>query len=154
MIIFGWGRQKTKDYGPTFKRVCDHCKNEDYWNLTSVSTWFTLFFIPIFPYSIKRFLTCPVCTYGFELESVQFESVKPIAESNKLLIEGKITEHEYRARLSQPSGDNNETEVSKQLKTGKNTTKIKQLKTSYCEDCGNKLEKNSKFCSKCGVKTS
>ena len=152
MIIFGWGHQKIKDYGPTIKRRCDHCNNEDYWNLTSISTWFTLFFIPVFPYSVKRFLTCPVCTYGFRLEGEQFAKIKPLAESNKLLIEGKITEQEYQARLNQLSpGDETEME-SPRLESGKDLAVVKNPEIFYCGKCGNKLDSDSKFCAKCGEK--
>jgi len=55
MIIFGWGHQTIKNIGPTFKNHCSHCNNEDYWTLTKYTTWFTLFFIPVIPYSIKYF---------------------------------------------------------------------------------------------------
>src|SRR3990167_6580332 len=96
MIIFGWGHQTIKNFGPTFKNHCSHCNNEEYWTLTRHTTWFTLFFIPIIPYSVKYFLSCPICQYGITLDNKQVEQIKPIAEANQLLIDGKITEVEYK----------------------------------------------------------
>ena len=56
MIIFGWNFQTIKQIGFVFKKVCEHCNNEEYWVLTRTITWFTLFFIPVIPYSFKFFL--------------------------------------------------------------------------------------------------
>jgi len=101
MIIFGWGHQKSKNYGPVFKHHCDHCNNDDYWTLHKISTWFTLFFIPVFPYESKCLLICPVCNYGVELDGQKFNELKVIAENNSALIEGRITEEEYKNRVNQ-----------------------------------------------------
>jgi len=153
MIIFGWGHQKAKDYGPTIKRRCDHCNNESFFNLISISTWFTLFFIPVFPYSAQRFLNCPICAYGLQLEDKQFNEIKPLAESNKLLINGEITEKEYQIRLGQLSNQNkNEIEMPKQTESVENLVEIEESEISYCRKCGNKLDGDNKFCSKCGEK--
>ena len=42
-------------------------------------TWFTLFFIPVIPYEIKFFLTCPICQYGINRDTAQFHELKPDA---------------------------------------------------------------------------
>jgi len=49
---------------------------------------------------------------------------------------------------------NNETIMNKSQypKSEKNISDIQELEIFYCGKCGNKLENNSKFCSKCGVK--
>ena len=73
-FIFGWGRQLKKKFGPVFKKMCSHCHNEDYWIFLRISTWFTLFFIPVIPYSWKYFLACPICEYGVYLKPAQFNS--------------------------------------------------------------------------------
>lgn len=85
-FIFGWGHSKFRDYGPVAKRICDHCHNESLWHLTTRSLWFTLFFLPVFPYAIRRIVACPVCTYGYELPKSDFEAVKGIAERNRALL--------------------------------------------------------------------
>ena len=72
MFIYGWGRQIRNEFGPLFMRLCTHCNNEQYWNLSSVSVWFTIFFIPVIPYKFIRRIYCPVCSYGFELDSDKF----------------------------------------------------------------------------------
>jgi tetratricopeptide (TPR) repeat protein len=108
MIIFGWGRQTIKQIGVTFKKLCSHCQNEDYWILTRYMTWFTLFFIPVFPYSIKYFLSCPICKYGLTLDQKQIDQFKPLAEINQLLIDGKITNDEYQMRLKKGTLENSE----------------------------------------------
>lgn len=152
MIIFGWGHQTTKNFGPTFKNHCNHCNNDEYWVLTRIMTWFTLFFIPVFPYSIKYFLSCPICQYGLTLDSKQIEQIKPIAEANQLLIDGKITEAEYKTQINQLEGGapvhvEAETVEQKVLSGGNEDT-------SFCSECGTKVTKEIKFCGNCGVKVS
>ncbi len=149
MIIFGWGHQTIKNIGPTFKNHCSHCNNEDYWTLTKYTTWFTLFFIPVIPYSIKYFLSCPVCQYGITLDSNQLEQIKPIAEANQLLIDGKITEIEYKAKVEQlGSGATSvEGEVIEE-KPLSNTGETNK----FCSECGTKITEDTKFCGNCGAK--
>lgn len=149
MIIFGWGHQTIKNIGPTFKNHCNHCNNEDYWTLTKYTTWFTLFFIPVIPYSIKYFLSCPVCQYGITLDNNQLEQIKPIAEANQLLIDGKITEIEYKAKVEQlgngaPSVEGEVIE-EKPLSNTEETNK-------FCSECGTKISEDTKFCGNCGTK--
>ena len=151
MIIFGWGHQMIKQIGVVFKNHCSHCNNEEYWILTRIMTWFTLFFIPIFPYSIKYFLSCPICKYGLTLDQEQIKQLKPIAETNQLLVEGKITEAEYHARVNQLNGGSPTpieariTEAEVKVLPGGNT------EMSYCANCGNKVTKELKFCGSCGT---
>lgn len=155
MIIFGWGKQTIKQIGVAFKNLCNHCHNEDYWIITRIMTWFTLFFIPIFPYSIKYFLSCPICKYGFVLDQKQIEEIKPLAETNQLLIDGKITKEEYQMRLNQVSAnDKLEIEDTQQLEPAKELVAVRVEKTEilYCGQCGIKLDESSKFCAKCGSK--
>jgi hypothetical protein len=105
MILFGWGHQRHKLIGPTHARKCENCNNERIWTMHKLSTWFTLFFIPVFPYSSKRLLTCPVCGQGFELSQTEFEDLRPLAELNQKLATGAISEERYHhelARLKQP----------------------------------------------------
>ena len=155
MIIFGWGRQTIKQIGVAFKNLCNHCHNEDYWILTRIMTWFTLFFIPVFPYSIKYFLSCPICKYGLVLGQKQIDQIKPLAEINQLLIDGKITNEEHQMRLNQLStGNKPDIEDNQKLEPAREVIeeKVEQTEISYCGKCGTKLDKDSKFCSKCGVK--
>ena len=155
MIIFGWGFQTIKNFGPTFKRLCDHCRNEEYWNLTRIMTWFTLFFVPIFPYEIKHFLSCPICKYGFNLNGEQSGKLKPLAEANQLLVDGKITAEEYHSRLNLLNGESQATsETSPETVEAKVLPANTQEGLSFCAQCGNKVTHDLKYCGNCGTATS
>lgn len=150
MLIFGWGRQTIKSFGPTFRQPCSHCNNDEYWVLTRIMTWFTLFFIPVFPYSIKYFLSCPICQYGLTLDNEQTEKIKPLAQANQLLIDGKITEAEYKTQMNQLGGGTStpvEADVVEQKELGSGNDDI-----NFCSECGTKATKEIKFCENCGVK--
>lgn len=100
LIIFGWGHQESESIGPVFQNKCDHCHNDVFWELHRISTWFTIFFLPIFPYTDDYMLLCPICSYGFKIEKEQISKMKAIAESNTALIEGKISQDEYAKRIA------------------------------------------------------
>ncbi|MCK4324641.1 MAG: hypothetical protein KAW89_08935 [Armatimonadetes bacterium] len=72
-------------------------------NLIEVSTWFTLFFIPVIPYERKRLLLCPVCQHGMELDRAEFSRLRPLAQLGLLFAEGKITSEDYLSRLGAAS---------------------------------------------------
>lgn len=82
-IIFGWGYKKTKNHGPAYKKKCDNCHNESEYTLIEISIWFTLFFIPVFPYERHYLLMCPICGNGFELNKQAFEELKAGAEQKE-----------------------------------------------------------------------
>ena len=105
-FIFGWGRQTVKEIGSVSRNSCGHCHNEEYWKLTRIMTWLTLFFIPVIPYSIEYFFSCPICQYGLTLNGEQIKEMKPLAETNQLLMTGKITREEYAMRLNQLNNGN------------------------------------------------
>jgi predicted nucleic acid-binding Zn ribbon protein len=151
MIIFGWNFQTIKEFGVVFKQFCNHCKNEEYWILTRRITWFTLFFIPLIPYSIKYFLSCPVCKYGITLDEKQIHEIKPIAEINQLLINKEITQEEYQSKILKLS--NGSTESTREEIMDNKTINTESDNQRYCSNCGNKIEKKVKFCSACGTKT-
>ena len=149
MIIFGWGRQTIKQIGIAFKNLCNHCHNEDYWILTRITTWFTLFFIPVIPYSIKYLLSCPVCKYGLTLDSKQIEQIKPLSEINQLLVDGKITQEEHRMRINQLHGGSSDIIQVEVAETKTLTSTDENL--SYCGSCGTTVTKELKFCGNCGT---
>jgi len=149
-IIFGWGRQTVKQIGVVFKNLCNNCHNEEYWILTKITTWFSLFFIPLIPYSTKYFLSCPVCKYGLNLDQKQINELVPLAETNQLLLDGKITKEEYDIKIAQIHGNApNRIEAAmvetKKLQSDKTTL-------SYCAQCGIKIVDDIKFCGNCGTK--
>jgi len=63
-FVLGWGRQTNKDLGPTLPVMCPNCKNEGIWHHHQSQLWFTLFFLPVFPYQSKHLLLCDVCSRG------------------------------------------------------------------------------------------
>jgi hypothetical protein len=150
MIIFGWGHQTIKQIGIAFKQLCGHCHNEDYWILTRIMTWFTLFFIPIFPYSIKYFLSCPVCKYGLTLDDKQVDEIKPLAEINQSLVDGEITQEEYQLRIQKLNSGPIES-IPAEIKEVEIST-VEEERLSYCSNCGKNLDKDIKFCGGCGTK--
>ena len=76
MIIFGWGKVTLKNFGGIQKKQCGHCHNEGIWELRRYRTWFTLFFIPVIPYSQKALLVCPICEHYIMLTSEQFKELR------------------------------------------------------------------------------
>jgi len=94
-----------KDLGPAISQECDNCHNEEFWHLCKSSVWATLFFIPVFPYQRDKLLVCPVCRAAMTLTKEQFEELRPVAETNQALAEGKITEAEHHHRITQLSLD-------------------------------------------------
>lgn len=149
-ILFGWGHQTTKIFGVTIKNLCSNCNNEEYWVLQRTITWFTLFFIPVIPYSIKYFMHCPICERGIYLDNNQIEIFRPLAENNQLLIDGEITPEEHAIRLgvqleqkTEPALE--EVQPAKQIADKSSSPK-------FCTECGTSIIDSSKFCGKCGVK--
>lgn len=67
LFIFGFGHQKRTAYGTTEERECPNCHHIKKWKIEKISKWFTLFFLPIFPYKTEYELYCPVCKYGQKL---------------------------------------------------------------------------------------
>lgn len=90
-----------KDQGPAVAYHCANCNNERFWHLCKHSVWFTLFFVPVFPYENKRLLICPVCNNCVELDRNEAERLEPIAELNLALAKGEITEVEHRQKTQQ-----------------------------------------------------
>ncbi len=79
-ILFGWGFRTNKHFG-TRKERCNICGGDEY-SYYRIRTWFTLFFIPIIPYSTKYIMVCHRCGNSIELTSEQFfqelnEPLKP-----------------------------------------------------------------------------
>lgn len=129
-IVFGWGRQTVKKHGPVYKLHCDHCKNDEYWQLYSKKTWFTLFFIPVIPYETENLILCPICSYGVKLDNDKFREFKAVAECNMDLINKRITQEEHTSRIKALSSGNTrvESNVPEVDLTGKTETQINYIR--------------------------
>jgi hypothetical protein len=74
-ILFGFGKQTARIYGEVPAQYCGRCHNPVSRRLTKVTTWFTLFFIPVFPYRSRYLLICPICGGAQELSREEFEEM-------------------------------------------------------------------------------
>ena len=95
MIIYGWGRVTTKEYGPTMAVECPNCDNDTWLHLYRQRKWFTLFFIPVIPYSSKHLLLCEVCSQGIELKGDQIQRAKQMNELTQGLFNESFSKDEY-----------------------------------------------------------
>jgi len=94
-VIFGWGHQARKEFGATLPAICPNCGNKCYWHLTRVRVWFTLFFIPVIPYSSQHWLLCEVCSRGIELTGDQVPKAIRINQTTNNFLGSAMTELEY-----------------------------------------------------------
>ena len=101
MIIFGWGRQTRKHYGPTIPIKCPKCSNNAYWHLYRNRTWFTLFFVPVIPYDNKHILLCSVCSNGVILPSANVDKAIELSEQTRRYINKEISQEEYNTHIDQ-----------------------------------------------------
>lgn len=101
MIIFGFGGGRPKDRGPVVPARCPNCGNENYLRHVSSTRWFSLFFIPLIPYSTKHFLLCPVCTQGRLLTRDQAAKAETMAGWTQRYRAGEVSHEEYAARAAE-----------------------------------------------------
>ena len=94
MIIFGWGKVTKKFVGGVMTRSCDYCNEKGVWQLALIRTWFTLFFIPIIPYSKKYCIMCPKCGSYISLTQEQYNEIKNELESSNVNRENKESYNE------------------------------------------------------------
>ena len=88
MIIFGWGHKKNKNEGPVAKTRCPNCHNEEFWDLITSRTYFTLFFVPLIPYASEAYLMCPICRAARDVVGDELERVRAVARDNLRRIQG------------------------------------------------------------------
>ena len=77
------------------------------------------------------------------------EQIKPIAETNQLLIDGKITEIEYKAKVEQLG--NGSSSVEGEVIEQKPTSNMSE-RNKFCSECGTVITEDTKFCGNCGAK--
>ncbi|MGO9028390.1 MAG: zinc ribbon domain-containing protein [Acidimicrobiales bacterium] len=59
--------------------LCQRCQRPSAHAVFKLRTWFTLFFIPIFPISIKYATACPMCGAGTKIDKAQAEHLESVA---------------------------------------------------------------------------
>lgn len=89
MIIYGWGRRTRKDEGLSRAYTCNNCRNSNRFQLMTVKTWFTLFFIPVIPYNTKHVELCPVCKAGRTLTKPELMALKQEGQTDQAYIMGQ-----------------------------------------------------------------
>jgi hypothetical protein len=68
-LIFGVKRLKRRL--ATMLAVCGHCGRPAAQVIVRVSTWFSLFFIPVIPLGTKYFSTCTLCGQTMKIDKDQ-----------------------------------------------------------------------------------
>ncbi len=132
-FIFGWNHTKTTNYGPVEEHLCKNCHNTEFWHLNKISSYFTLFFIPIFAHDNDYWFHCPTCNYGIKLNNVDFLNYKSIAEINSAFLEKSITDEERIIQLDEIYKiieKNNEEKNNKNIEESKNWVKLASEKTT------------------------
>ena len=83
MFIIWGNRSFKKIIGGTGQLYrCGNCNNVNQYPIIKITKWFTLFFIPIFPYSTQYFIMCPICNRGsYVTKKVAMETLE---EANRL----------------------------------------------------------------------
>ena len=99
-VIFGWGFTTTHVFGAVLPVLCPNCDNEQFWILKRIRRWFTLFFVPVFPYESTHALMCPVCGVGRELHGSDLKRAKLYAETHTAFRSNSLDEEDYAARLA------------------------------------------------------
>jgi zinc-ribbon family len=77
IILFGTRRMRTA-LG-TVMMLCNRCQRPSAHALIKLRTWFTLFFVPVFPVSIRYATVCPMCGVGTKIKKDQAEQLKSVA---------------------------------------------------------------------------
>jgi hypothetical protein len=98
VVIFGFGKARTNDLGPAYPTTCPHYINLVSMHYVKRRKWFSLFFVPVVPYTASHRLECPVCSRGSELTSEQAKAAKELCASHAALVSGAITTDEYDNR--------------------------------------------------------
>ena len=73
-FIFGFGHRKFEQKS-VIKGSCQRCNNHVDKGLVKATSWFTLFFVPLVPYSTKYIIVCPICNNAVELPKEEFDRI-------------------------------------------------------------------------------
>lgn len=178
MIIFGFGGGRPKDRGAVVPMRCPNCGNENYFRHLSSTRWFSLFFIPLIPYSTKHFLLCPVCTQGRPLSREQAARAQEMTEWTGRFRAGSVSPDEYRERAAaflaylRPIDVGGVPPAVEAPATGVDgptasppplppppppvegpAPAFSSAPIAACDDCGCPLPANAHFCPNCGART-
>jgi len=77
IILFGTKRMRTS-LG-TVMLLCQRCQRPSAHAVVKLRTWFTLFFIPLFPVGVKYATACPMCGVGTRIDKAQADHLQAVA---------------------------------------------------------------------------
>jgi len=125
MIIIWGSKAFPKTLGYTQMTQCANCNNLNAFEILCVRTWFTLFWIPIFPFSTKYLIMCPICGYGSDTH--KDHAMQQIAGASPYGLPGGNTALQADSQYSQPL---------------------------YCPGCSQQLQQGQDIvvCPECGVR--
>ena len=75
MILWGWGKRTVKHLGQ-IRQACPSCQHTGWFNVVTIRTWFTLFFIPVIPYRVRHVMMCTNCGGTVELDAERMAKAK------------------------------------------------------------------------------
>jgi hypothetical protein len=104
VIIFGYRGGKRKDLGEALPIRCPQCNNLTFYRYMSVTSWFSLFFIPVIPLKRRDYLVCPICTRALGLRNDQREMASRLVELTTKYRAGELAEADYQAQLRALTG--------------------------------------------------
>jgi uncharacterized protein YbaR (Trm112 family) len=104
VIIFGYRGGKRKDLGEALPMRCPRCNNSTFYRSMTVTSWLSLFFIPVIPLKRRDYLVCPVCTRALELRKDQREMAARLVELTTRYRAGEIADADYQAQLRALTG--------------------------------------------------
>lgn len=73
MVLFGF-RGKRTSLGTAF-RICAHCQRPCSQAVARIQRWFTLFFIPVFPFSTRYVTVCSMCSAATRVDRARAEEL-------------------------------------------------------------------------------
>ena len=74
-LIFGFGHIKSNRFQTTFSINCPGCNANVCLIALKISKWFSLFFLPVFPYSFEYYAQCPLCSFEEKIDKMRYEEI-------------------------------------------------------------------------------
>jgi hypothetical protein len=99
VIIFGYHGGKRKDLGEALPMRCPRCNNTTVYRWMAVTSWFSLFFIPVLPLKRRDYLVCPICTRALELRREQREMAANLVALTSRHRGGELSQGDYLAQV-------------------------------------------------------
>jgi hypothetical protein len=104
VIIFGYHGGKRKDLGEALPLHCPRCNNATTYRWMSVTSWFSLFFIPLIPLKRRDYLVCPICTRAIELTRDRREMAANLVALASRFRSGELSQEDYLAQVRTVGG--------------------------------------------------